>query len=158
MAQRSGLPVHEFVSWAPLTAVALLALNDHVFKDLWPGAVTGKLSDFAGLFYFPLLLTAGGRLAVGAWRALAGAPRGTRIPPLRRAHLTLAAVLTGLVFAAINLDPRAMRVWDAALSLVMPSRGTVDASDLVALVMLPLAWAWGARFVDERRPRGALFR
>ena len=42
----------------PLAAVALLLVNDHVLKSTWPGLVTGKLSDFAGLVFFPVLLQA----------------------------------------------------------------------------------------------------
>ena len=40
--------------WRPLAdprfllAVLLLGLNDHLFKAVWPGFLTGKLSDFAG--------------------------------------------------------------------------------------------------------------
>ena len=37
-------------------ALVVLVLNDHVFKQAWPGLVTGKLSDFAGLVVAPLLL------------------------------------------------------------------------------------------------------
>lgn len=33
-------------------SLLVLALNDHVLKQAWPGMVTGKLSDFAGLFAF----------------------------------------------------------------------------------------------------------
>lgn len=40
-----------------LTAVFLVAVNDHILKQsVLAGAVTGKLSDFAGLFFFPFLL------------------------------------------------------------------------------------------------------
>ena len=42
-----------------LTALAIWLLNDHVLKARWPGAVTGKLSDVAGLVAFPVLLAAG---------------------------------------------------------------------------------------------------
>ena len=35
-------------------AIALLVVNDHVLKLACPGLVTGKLSDFAGLMFFPL--------------------------------------------------------------------------------------------------------
>jgi hypothetical protein len=38
-------------------ATGLLILNDHVLKSAMPGLVTGKLSDFAGLFFFPFLAT-----------------------------------------------------------------------------------------------------
>ena len=34
----------------------VLGLNDHFLKFISPGFLTGKLSDFAGLVFFPLLL------------------------------------------------------------------------------------------------------
>jgi len=42
----------------PVTVVALLVLvvNDHVLKAAYPGVVTGKLSDAAGLVLAPPLL------------------------------------------------------------------------------------------------------
>jgi hypothetical protein len=39
-----------------IVAGALLVINDQILKSEWPGAVTGKLSDIAGLILFPLLL------------------------------------------------------------------------------------------------------
>jgi len=44
----------------PLTLVSLILLlvNDHVLKIVTPSWLTGKLSDFAGLFFFPFLLAA----------------------------------------------------------------------------------------------------
>ncbi|MEP6623738.1 MAG: hypothetical protein ABJC79_04800 [Acidimicrobiia bacterium] len=39
-----------------IVAVALLALNDHVLKAASPGLVTGKVSDFTGLFVATALL------------------------------------------------------------------------------------------------------
>jgi len=46
-----------------LASVALLILNDHVLKRSVPSALTGKLSDFAGLFFFPYLVIALASLA-----------------------------------------------------------------------------------------------
>lgn len=42
----------------PITflSICLLLLNDHVLKQIAPSHLTGKLSDFAGLFFFPFLL------------------------------------------------------------------------------------------------------
>jgi hypothetical protein len=40
-----------------VAAAVTLAVNDHILKGLAPGWLTGKLSDFAGLFFFPYLLT-----------------------------------------------------------------------------------------------------
>lgn len=44
-----------------IAAVATLVLNDHVLKHAYPGLVTGKLSDIAGMIFFPLLLACFGR-------------------------------------------------------------------------------------------------
>jgi hypothetical protein len=41
------------LSWI---SIGLLLLNDHVLKFTKPGILTGKLSDFAGLFFFPFLV------------------------------------------------------------------------------------------------------
>jgi hypothetical protein len=40
------------------TSVAVLLLNDHVLKSMWPGVVTGKLSDVAGVVMIAIVLTA----------------------------------------------------------------------------------------------------
>ncbi len=108
----------------PLSAVALLALNDHVLKaSSWaPRALTGKLSDFAGLFVFPILLV-----------AIARSIRPVRTTPTAIA----AATLTALVFTAIKLDARA----NAAAAWVLGSCAR-DPSDLVALPMAALAALW----------------
>jgi len=42
-----------------LLSIALLLLNDHVFKVISPSWLTGKSSDFAGLFFFPFIVAAG---------------------------------------------------------------------------------------------------
>src|SRR5262245_59903430 len=103
-------------SWAadlahplPLAAVGLLTLNDHVLKGsgLLPGAVTGKISDFAGLFFFPLLLAA-------IARGLSAAARGRDIDD-RRSLAAASAIATALGFAAVKLVPAvndlAARTW-----------------------------------------------
>lgn len=48
----------ELLAWPVLLAIALTAANDHFLKANFPGFVTGKISDFSGLFFFPFLLTA----------------------------------------------------------------------------------------------------
>jgi hypothetical protein len=42
----------------PLAVVALMTLivNDHIIKPRWPGLLSGKLSDIAGLVFLPLLI------------------------------------------------------------------------------------------------------
>jgi len=39
-----------------ITSLALLVLNDRVLKERYGNAITGKLSDVAGIIFFPLLL------------------------------------------------------------------------------------------------------
>ncbi len=41
-----------------LIGLLLLLMNDFVFKELFHNWLTGKLSDFAGLFIFPLFWSA----------------------------------------------------------------------------------------------------
>jgi hypothetical protein len=114
----------------------LLGLNDHVWKAAYPGVVTGKLSDLAGLAFFPLLLQA-------AWEV------ARRRVSSRRA-LMVAAVVTGLVFTLVKTWPVATRAWAWALAVlqapvrggVFPGGAVTDPTDLVALPTLGLAvWA-----------------
>lgn len=106
-----------------LAALAVLALNDHLFKGsgLLPGGVTGKLSDFAGMIVAPALLAA-------------------LIGVRSRRGLLLCHLAIGSVFAAINLSPAAADAWAWLMGLVFPWRITVDPTDLVALPALALGW------------------
>lgn len=76
--------------WLVVAAIALLLLNDHVLKAAWPGIVTGKLSDVAGLAFFPILLTQWAKTVRG-W-AIAGA-------------------ITAVAFAAIKVWPEATELY-----------------------------------------------
>nr|WP_157554078.1 hypothetical protein [Herbidospora sakaeratensis] len=103
----------------PLTVLALVVLvvNDHVLKHAWPGFVTGKLSDVAGLILFPALLD----LVVG------------------RAKFSIA--VTGVAFTLVKTT--ATGAWlasEAWTALWGPSRVLADPTDLLALPALGLAW------------------
>lgn len=105
----------------PLWWVALLALalNDHLLKgSAAPAALTGKLSDFAGLLVAPPLFA----------YLLARA----QVPRAR--PLGWAAVVG--VFAGINLSPGFARLVEDALGWQI----WVDPTDLVALPMAAVAW------------------
>src|SRR5687768_980006 len=47
-----------------LVSVLVLVLNDHYLKAAFPSALTGKLSDFAGMFAAPLVLYSAIELAL----------------------------------------------------------------------------------------------
>ncbi|MBA2539334.1 MAG: hypothetical protein H0V17_06850 [Deltaproteobacteria bacterium] len=118
---------------APLIATALLAVNDHVLKGSgWlPGAVTGKLSDVAGLFVAPIALVCVVRCVV---------------PARRDGHLAAAALaMVALGFALLKTSPAV----HAAVNVVW-GHHVLDPSDLWCLPSVLLAWVWlGDR---ERHP------
>lgn len=111
-----------------IASLMVLVLNDHVLKgaSILPEAVTGKLSDFAGLIVAPVLLAAILRV------------RGTR-------GWVASHVAVGLVFSAIQLSAGAAALWSGAMALVgTPWVITRDATDLIALPALLLS-AWALR-------------
>lgn len=97
-------------SYGFLVALVILVLNDLVLKWAVGGWVTGKLSDFAGLFVFPLFWTA--------------------VFPQHRflIHCATAAVF---VWWKLPISEPFIDLWNA--SPMFPVGRTVDATDLVAL-------------------------
>ena len=96
-----------------LVALATLVVNDHVLKDAFGNALTGKLSDLAGLVVLPVLASSLVGLAT------------------RRAVWAVHAAV-GLAFAAVQFVPA------EAVAAVLGVRHTPDPTDLVALAILPL--------------------
>lgn len=110
---------------SPVTVLAtvVLALNDHVLKQAYPGLVTGKLSDVAGLIVAPALLA----VAVAALR-------------VRRSSV-IAVVATGIGFSLV-------KTWQPATDLanawwdptgMFPTNILRDPTDLLALPALFVA-------------------
>ncbi len=123
--------IHAFRRPAVIAAIAVLLVNDHVLKAAAPSWLTGKLSDFAGLFFFPLLL--------GALIELAAARFKQKTPYA----LPLALAFTALLFATIKTLPAANALYTSALGVQVVR----DPSDLMALVMLIPAWWVGKQGV-----------
>lgn len=104
-------------------ALVVLALNDHVLKQTWPGWVTGKLSDVAGLVFAPLLLA----VLLTALRV----PRG----------VGTALGATGVGFVLCKTSETGAAVTSAVWSLLgTPTMIRADVTDLVALPALYLSW------------------
>lgn len=93
-------------------AVVVLALNDHVFKDAWPGWITGKLSDVAGVVVVATVL------------AVISGP-------------TWGVALAGLGFAALKTIPG---IAEAVSPLLGGGVVLRDPSDLIALGVVPPLW------------------
>lgn len=142
---RGGLPVNELLAPLPLAALVVLVLNDRVLKGSGaPVWLTGKLSDFAGLFVFPLIATAAADLA-GAAIARLGAPWDVT---LRRWKLAAAISLTGAVFAAMKLSPLIGSWIGHAWSRLVPgSEIYPDPTDVIALVVMAGTWWHGRRTI-----------
>lgn len=118
----------------------MLAVNDHLLKGagLLPTAWTGKISDFAGLFFFPVLLA----VAATYLRTPGDARAACR-------YSLSAAVLTIAAFSALNLSPAVA----AALSEVWGVH-TADPTDLVALPAAAAGHLWFLGEVRRNEPAG----
>ena len=105
------------------TALLLLLLNDFFFKAAYANGLTGKLSDFAGLFILPLFFSA-------------------LLPQLKKLIFLLSAVFF-IYWKSVYSQP-AIDLFNS-LGLLNIGR-VVDYTDLIALLILPLAW-----LLEERK-------
>ena len=115
---------------AAIAAVLTLILNDHVMKEAFPGFVTGKLSDVAGLVFFPILLA---ELTGGLLRREAA-----RLLPAAAALTTVAFALVKLTSAGATAYAWALGATQWSVGLLLPGHAaiqpvsiTMDATDLV---------------------------
>ncbi len=124
-----------------LFAIVILLVNDHILKVVMPSSLTGKLSDFAGLFFFPFLLA-----GLLGWV-------GERVGFSSRPIARIAFGMTALWFAGIKTIP-AWNTFTAEVAEVFlghPTFYVLDPTDLISLVVLPFAWNLWRRMEEERR-------
>ncbi|MEU5668879.1 hypothetical protein ABZ749_00645 [Micromonospora sp. NPDC047753] len=136
---RDGAPTT--LSWlchpATLVALVLLLVNDHVLKVAFPGPVTGKLSDVAGLVLAPPLVAVLLTLLV------------PRLPSRAAALAGLVAVGAG--FAVVKSSGYAAELASSAWTVLAgPSLVRADRTDLLTLPALCLSWWSWTR--SRRRP------
>lgn len=115
--------------WPFLLSLALLIANDTWFKYAWPGWITGKLSDFAGMALLGLLL-------------FALFPRRVWVSSLLLAagFLYWKSPASDPLIAAFN----ALGWWNAGR--------TVDYSDMIALAVLPACQVGVQRVAPRTSP------
>ena len=115
---------HVLTSPVFLSALLVLVLNDHVFKTAWPSAITGKLSDFAGVAMVAIALSvlAGRRVAVAT---------------------------TAVAFTALKAVPGVNHLAAPALGGVT----LTDRTDLIALTTLGPVYWWLSRAETSDTPR-----
>jgi hypothetical protein len=110
------------VSPAFIAGLSLLLINDFLFKPLFHNWLTGKLSDFAGLFIFPLFFSA-------------------LFPERKRTVYALTAIL--FIFWK---SPASQPLIDLCNNLFsFPVGRTVDPTDLLALLILPISYVYGLK-------------
>lgn len=149
-ATRPGLPFDEALAPVPLLCLVVLVINDRVLKASVPSALTGKLSDLAGLAVAPLVLTAAIDTLLYAAARL-GAPVDWT---LRRWKLLAAIAATAAVFIAVKLwSPASAALADALASIFGQARIVTDPTDLLTLPALAVAW-WHGRRVLAQIPHG----
>ncbi len=114
-----------------------------MLKTVAPGAVTGKLSDLAGLVFFPLLLASVVELAVGRTH--------------RRSVLAWSIAATSLMFVVVKTTAGGADAFALALgatqwivtlgplrdAVLAPVAVVADRSDLLAMPALAVAWCIG---------------
>jgi hypothetical protein len=158
---RGGWPGDEFLHPLPLSAMALLAVNDHWLKGsgVLPGWLTGKLSDFAGLIFFPLFVTA---LANSAAYVAFRLVKSTTVNySFSRTKLVASIAFTAALFVPLQLSTWWASVWEIVLekldvlNLFPGFSVTADPTDLVALIVFPLVY-WHGRRTLRRVPVGRL--
>ncbi len=128
---------------ASLAAMAVLLLNDHLLRRLWPSWWTGKLGDFAWLYFMPFAAAA--LLALVLPRRLA---RARCTDPV--GWLAFGAI--GGVFSLAKTLPffHAWLVSSLGALLGFPVGWRRDPTDLIALVSLAAAWvAWQRYLADS---------
>ncbi len=110
-----------------LLALGLLGINDHCLKGTAPSWLTGKLSDFAGLFYFPFLVIIFAGLVTG--------PRfsRTKLPVGRFVFLAVGAWFTAAKTIPV-VHAATVRFAEALVGDVQIIRDPTDALALIALI------------------------
>ncbi|MEU4778884.1 hypothetical protein [Micromonospora sp. NPDC023633] len=142
---RDGAPAA--LAWlghpATVAALVLLVANDHLLKAAFPGFVTGKLSDVAGLLLAPPLVAVLLTLVV------------PRLPARVAVAFGLGLVAAG--FTAVKSIGYAAAGASALWSAVSgPSLVRADRTDLLALPALALAWwVWSRARREPVRRRSA---
>ena len=141
-----------------LAGVAVLALNDRILKRAFPGLVTGKLSDAAGLLFLPLFIAALVSLLEPAIPSISSRTRIRVFSAITAAvGLTFIFMKTTATGAETYRFTNSMIEWPflAAKSLISgespwwwPETSIVrDPTDLFVLPVLLLSWAAGVRIL-----------
>ena len=113
-----------------LIGLTILLLNDFILKEIYGNWLTGKLSDFAGLFIFPLF-----------WTAI--------FPKYKKGIFLFTALF--FVFWKSPYSIGFIDVWSNFMFFEIGR--VVDYSDLMALFVLPFAYYYGQQKENMKQSR-----
>lgn len=118
-----------------LFTIVLLLINDHYLKQRYANVLTGKISDFCGLYFFPLFILA---LITIFCRLLQKKSTKLYQPNIRL--LLVIALLTYILFAGLQTSESFAGLYESVMYILgFPSKVTRDTSDLIAfLSIIPL--------------------
>jgi hypothetical protein len=130
-----------------LLGIVILLVNDHVLKTVSWSWLTGKLSDFAGLFFFPFVVAT----------VLSSLLNRIKVS----AHIIgqIAFGLVSIWFVLIKLIAPANDLADRIASSLsrLPIRYALDPTDVVALVVMIPAWNLWIKQPQKKPTRVAYF-
>ncbi len=140
------MPGQEFFRPLPLIALMVMAINDHWLRLSYPNWFTGKLSDFAVVLFFPALLTACYNNLIFLLNKVFACHFSDQ---LSVSKIHIAATTTAVLLMALNLSETSKQFCLSLLEMIdycdwVDFRYTKDYSDLIALLLLPIA-IWDAK-------------
>lgn len=110
-----------------------MAINDHWLKYQYPGALTGKLSDFCGVFYFPIFVLALCEVFDELFRL--------HKFRLNKYSVIAAILFTDTLMVLVKLSPESARLIEAFFTHYLFKIQLIqDPTDLIAFVVNPLTY------------------
>lgn len=144
------------LKWPFLVSVLILVINDGFLKSNYPGFITGKLSDFAGLFFAPILL-----LSILEFFE----KKVFRRLEVSSSLIFFAYLLIGLVFSLAQTTSIGAEIYLAifALGKLVPSWGNSvqiqqDWTDLIANIFLLGSFFWSSSLLGRFNIRDLIIR
>jgi hypothetical protein len=111
-------------------SIALLLVNDHVLKFASPSWLTGKLSDFAGMFFFPFIVAAGLSLILSKFR----------LTTHRIGVIAFGCVAIWFILLKTVQPVNFLTAHFASLFVGFPTAFSLDPTDLLSLFSMVAAW------------------
>lgn len=128
-------------------SIGLLLFNDHVLKTTNPSWLTGKLSDIAGLFFFPFVVAAGLSFILARFK----------VSTQFTGAYAFGFVAIWFVLLKTNQPINDLTAQFASLVVGFRTNFRLDPTDLLSLFILIPAWILWRQPVSKKNSRWAYF-